>query len=129
MLERVDVVFVHIQQAETVQWYETALGLSLGRREGHWTEFGMSGGVRFALDRISDSPSEVERQSILVSFRVDSLAEAVRELQARGVRFFEGPSGVIQGAWSWSALLTVGPRFTAVSQGSDLVGRVVNHIS
>ena len=91
-----DVVFVHVRKPETLAWYRDVLGLRIGFNDGHWAELGQSNHVRFALDRVSPPTSEVERQAILVSFRVDSVAEAVEELQARGVRFFEGRSGVIQ---------------------------------
>ena len=91
-----DVVFVHVRKPETLAWYRDVLGLNVVFDDGHWAELGQSSNVRFAIDRVSPPISDVERQAILVSFRVESVAEAVEELQARGVRFFERGSSVIQ---------------------------------
>jgi len=96
ILRGLDVVFRHIQRRETVAWYRDVLGLDLLRDDGHWAEFAASDAVRFALDRPEGAQSEVERQAVVLSFRVEDIQEAVETLQSRGVRFFEGCAGIVR---------------------------------
>ena len=97
MIEGIDVVFRHIRRPETVAWYRDVLGLNLLHDDGHWAEFSLSDGVRFALDRPEDAPSAFEMQPVVVSFRVRDMEQAVSMLQSRGVHFVEGgPRGIIQ---------------------------------
>jgi len=95
ILRGLDVVFRHIQRQETVAWYRDVLGLDLLHDDGHWAEFAASDGVRLALDRPMGMPSETERQAVVISFRVEGIQQAVATLQSRGVRFFEGHSGIV----------------------------------
>jgi len=89
MIRGIDVTFLHSPNfSDLTRWYSEVLGLKTGYGDGHWQEFAMSDGSRFAIDAGSDEPSEVERQPIVVSFRVDDIAGVVAELVAKGVAFY-----------------------------------------
>lgn len=48
----------------------------------------MKNGSRFALDFISYPTSTVQKQSIMLSFEVENIHEAVEELAKKKVRFY-----------------------------------------
>lgn len=110
IIKGIDVVFAHISRQETVAWYRDVLGLELLYEDGHRAEFETSDAVRFALDHVGDHPSEVERQRIMISFRVRDLQDAISALQVRGVVFHEGATGIVN---------DVGPSLVATFRDPD----------
>ncbi len=111
MIRGVDVVFLHTSSlSELTEWYRDVLGLEAGYGDGHWQEFVMAEGSRFALDGMSDQPSEVERQHTMVSFRVDDIELAMAELRSNGVVFYPNGEG---------AVFDVGPALVASFQDPE----------
>ena len=106
----VDVVYLHTPHAQLANWYADVLGLPKGYGDGHWQEFSLPDGTRFAMDFTAFPRSVVEKQSVMISYRVADIEAAVREFTARGVRFFEGGSGII---------FDVGPSLVATFQDPD----------
>lgn len=97
MIEGIDVVFVHVKDPIVMsKWYSNTLGLQIGLQtpDLSWQEFQFKSDrppTRFALDHPGPKPSEVERQRILVSFKVSDIHNTVKELEAKGVIFFGDP--------------------------------------
>ncbi len=83
-----------------VAFYRDVLGLPLLEREEGCALFDAGGGALFELwpqGLASAEMKQPERQSLRVALRVENLAAAVSELQARGVRFC-GEMGEYKGA-------------------------------
>lgn len=110
MIQGIDVVFVHTSHKELGDWYAEVLGLRQGYGDGHWQEYEMREGSRFALDRTMFPRSEVEKQAIMISFRVGNIHDAVDELASRGVRFYREGEEMI---------MDVGPALVATFQDAD----------
>jgi len=106
----IDVVYLHTPHPELADWYTDVLGLSKGYGDGHWQEFSLQSGGRFALDFTSFPRSVVEKQSVMISYRVTDIAEAVQVFTERGVKFFNSADGVIFDA---------GPSLVATFQDPD----------
>jgi predicted enzyme related to lactoylglutathione lyase len=87
MIQGIDVVFLHSPDKDLAQWYAEVLGLKVHLSDGPWTEFKTGRVARFAVEH-TDSPYEVENQSIMISFRVDDISQAVESLAGRGVNFY-----------------------------------------
>jgi hypothetical protein len=64
------------------------LGIPIEAEYPGWTEFNLPAGSRFAVDHVTSSRSPVEQQPIVLSFEVDDVQVAVRELAEKGVRFW-----------------------------------------
>ncbi len=95
MIQGIDVIFLHTQDKSLQRWYADVLGLELGRQDGGWVEFNMQTRSRFAVEQVSTTPSQVENQPIMISFRVDNIYQAVETLAARGVHFHPTPETTI----------------------------------
>ncbi len=91
----IDVVYLHTPHTELADWYTDVLGLSKGYGDGHWQEFSLPSGSRFAMDFTSFPRSVVEKQSVMISYRVVDITEAVRVFSERGVKFFNSADGII----------------------------------
>lgn len=100
----VDVVYLHTPHRELSSWYRDTLGLSPGYGDEGWQEFILPEGSRFALDFTSFPRSVVEKQAVMLSFRVADIHEAVRVLTRRGVAFYPNAEG---------AVMDVGPTLVA----------------
>ena len=94
MILGIDVVYIHTKNpVELAQWYKEILGLeiSLSTPDKHWQEFNFKKDdipTKFALDSIGDKPSKVEKQPIMISFKVADIEETVKELEIKGIEFY-----------------------------------------
>ena len=96
MIEAIDVVFIHSQKGEELaSWYARVLGLPQNVIAPEWRELKLKEGARFAVDCTSFPRSTIEKQPIVISFKVRDIKEAVKTLETRGVTFYEGDSGKI----------------------------------
>lgn len=85
----VEVAFVHSGNGQQLaEWYEEVLGLPRRFGDDHWIEFAVGGASRFAIDVTGFPRSEVEAQPLMISFTVDDLEAAVRDLDGKGVAFY-----------------------------------------
>ena len=96
MILGIDVVYLHVFDSETLgKWYSEVLGLELKFKtpDHSWQEYDLSKSppTRFAVEAISMPISKVEKQSIMISFRVDDVEVSVQDLEKKGVRFFGDP--------------------------------------
>ncbi len=110
MIKGIDVVFIHTPHKELGDWYTKILGLEPGFHDGHWQEFVIENGSRFALDFTSYPQSVIEKQSIMVSFVVDDINVAVEHFSSTGVKFYPTKEETI---------FDVGPAFVATFQDPD----------
>ena len=88
MIKGIDVVYLHSDRHELGAWYREVLGLAEGYSDAHWQEFQMEEGSRFAMDFTAYPKSVVEKQAVVISFKVDDIESAVEELAAKGVKFY-----------------------------------------
>ncbi len=88
MINGIGVTYIHTPNKELADWYEKTLGLKKGYGDEAWQEFQTNNGSRFALDFISYPSSTVQKQSIMISFTVDDIYQAVENLSKKGVRFY-----------------------------------------
>jgi predicted enzyme related to lactoylglutathione lyase len=88
MIQGIDVVFLHSPYRELSNWYAEVLGFEKTFQDGSWTEFKTQGNTRFAVEHVGYPRSVVENQSVMISFRVTDIQQAVDALAARGVRFY-----------------------------------------
>ena len=89
MIQGLSVAYIHSPNGGTLsEWYSKTLGLPVGASFPGWTEFKMASGSRFAIDGTEFPRSIVEKQPIMLSFLVDDIHRAVKELAARGVEFY-----------------------------------------
>ncbi|MHA1121256.1 MAG: VOC family protein [Candidatus Heimdallarchaeota archaeon] len=75
------------------KWYQEKLGLKIDQKtpDLDWQEFTLENErpqTRFALDYSGPNPSQVEQQSIVISFKVANIKTAVEELEKKGIEFF-----------------------------------------
>ena len=110
MIKGIDVAFIHTDKMNDLRdCYRENLGLDVVYGDGHWEEFGMSSGSRFAPDGIvSSTPSPVVQQAIMISFAVDDIHAAMNKLAARGVEFYPSVDKTI---------FNVGPTLVATFRG------------
>lgn len=103
MIIGIDVVFFHAKNPRTLsKWYNTTLGLKIGfvTDDHSWNEFEFDEErppTRLAIEYEGSSPSVVEKQRIMVSFRVVDIHSTIRELENRGVVFYGAPKVVEEG--------------------------------
>ncbi|NHJ03653.1 MAG: VOC family protein [Candidatus Heimdallarchaeota archaeon] len=107
MIKGIDVVFIHVKNPEKMaKWYKENLGFEISYRTSDhtWQEFRMpnSPQTRFALDYSDSNPTEVEQQSIMISFKVDNIQLAISELEKKGIVF-----------WGKNKVIDVGPTLIA----------------
>ncbi len=96
MILGIDIVYLHVFDSESLsKWYTEVLGLDLKfKTDDHgWQEYdlGMSPPTRFAIEAVRMPISQTEKQSIMISFRVDNVTRMVTELEKMGVKFFGEP--------------------------------------
>ena len=96
MILGIDVVFLHVKDPDKLsQWYKNILELELGfiTPDKHWQEFNLPerNFTRFAIDYVSDQASIVEKQKIMVSFKVLDIHSCVEKLESKGIEFFGDP--------------------------------------
>ncbi|HUU78281.1 MAG TPA: VOC family protein [candidate division Zixibacteria bacterium] len=107
MIKGIDVVFIHVKNPEKMaKWYKENLGFDISYKTPDlgWQEFRMpnSPQTRFALDYGGPNPSEVEQQTIMISFKVDNIQLAITELEKKGIIF-----------WGKNKIMDVGPTLIA----------------
>ena len=97
VIQGIDVVYFHARDAEKMgKWYNEVLGLDFKfKTDDHsWQEFDFDKrlSTRLAIEvaPLLD-PSPVERQSIMISLRVNDVDEVVDTLENHGVEFFGTP--------------------------------------
>ena len=97
LIKGIDVIYLHAHNAETTgQWYEEVLGLHVKFKtpDNSWQEydFEKSPPTRFAIESTSSvGASSVEKQSIMISLRVDDVESTVDALEDKGVEFYGSP--------------------------------------
>ncbi|MFW9908383.1 MAG: VOC family protein [Candidatus Thorarchaeota archaeon] len=97
MITGIDIVFLHVKDsAKMIEWYKEKLGLDISfvSEDGSWTEFRFPenrSATRFAIEYIKDNSSEVEKQSIMVSFRVDDISKCIANLESKKIEFYGTP--------------------------------------
>jgi len=110
MITGIDVVFIHSPHKELGEWYASTLGLEKGYGDGGWQEFTLASGSRFGLDYTSYPMSVVEKQAIIISFKVDDIHQTVEELSSKGVKFYPSMD---------TTIFDVGPSWVATFQDPD----------
>ena len=97
VIQGIDVIYFHARNAEKMgKWYHKILGLTIKFKtsDHSWQEFDFDNSppTRLAIEatQLLDT-SAVEKQSIMISFRVNDVDEAVSTLEKRGVKFFGTP--------------------------------------
>lgn len=96
MIVGIDVVYLHVFDSESLgRWYSEILGLDFKFKtpDNSWQEYNLSQSppTRFAIEAIGMPISNVEKQPIMISFRVNDVKEMVANLEKKGVRFFGDP--------------------------------------
>lgn len=112
MIKGIDVAYIHTPNKKLADWYEETLGLKKAYGDDHWQSFQMSNGSRFAMDFISYPSSTVQKQSIMISFQVDDIQNAVETLAKKGVRFY--PDNDLK-----KTIFDVGPTLVATFEDPD----------
>ena len=79
------------------QWYQETLGVRLGftTPDKSWQEFDLPTErppTRFALDSPHGKRSDVEEQSIMISFKVEDIYAVVRSLESKGIELYGTPT-------------------------------------
>ena len=106
----IDVVFLHSPHSELRDFYTQKLGLTPGYGDDHWQEFIMPEGSRFGLDFTGYPRSVIEKQVVMISFKVADIHQAVSLLKGKGVSFAETPQGIV---------FDVGPTLVATFKDPD----------
>jgi hypothetical protein len=88
MILGIDVTFVHSPHRESADWYADIMRLPRAYGDDGWQSFQVVEGSRFAIDYTSFPRSAVEKQAIILSFKVDDIRQEVETPAARGVRFY-----------------------------------------
>ena len=96
MIRGIDVVYLHALKTEEIGiWYSEVLGLKIAfeTSDQSWREFDFkeSPSTRFAVEATDQQSSEIEKQHIMISFRVDDIKEFVKSLEEKGVEFYGSP--------------------------------------
>lgn len=92
MILGIDVVFIHVKDPKKLaRWYKKKLGLDFTfiTPDLSWQEctFKTKEGTRFALDFQGENPSTVEKQRIMISFKVDDIQKSIANLEKKEVSF------------------------------------------
>lgn len=112
MIKGISVAYIHTPNKKLADWYEEKLGLKKGYGDESWQAFETNHGSKFALDFISYPSSTVQKQSIMISFDVDDIKSAVRDLAQKGVRFY--PDNDLS-----KTIFDVGPTLVATFEDAD----------
>ena len=102
MILGIDVVYLHVLDSESLgKWYSEVLGLELKFKTFNYGcqeyDFDKSPPTRFAVEAIGMPISKVEKQPIMLSFRVADIKDSVNELEKKGVEFFGSPKIMKEG--------------------------------
>jgi extradiol dioxygenase family protein len=112
MIKGIDVTYFHTPNKELSDWYCEKLGLEKGYSDDHWHGINVKEGSGFGFDIIGFPSSTVQKQSIMISFKVDDIHAAVKEFAAKGVRFY--PDNDIE-----KTIFDVGPKLVATCEDPD----------
>jgi len=94
MILGIDVVFIHAKDpVKLSNWYKEVLEIEIGFQTSDfsWQEFKFSEerpSTRFAIDYGGENPSEVEKQPIIISFKVNDIHGVVEKLEKKGIKFY-----------------------------------------
>ena len=94
MILGIDVVFIHAKYpVKLTNWYKEILEIEIGFQtpDFSWKEFNFSENrtpTRFAIDYGGENLSEVEKQPIVISFKVADIYDVIEKLESKGIRFF-----------------------------------------
>lgn len=82
-------VYVYTAELDRMRkFYEGALGVAAGTREGNWVPFGL-GGATFALHQAhEDGGTELTKPNL--SFGVDNIEEVVGRFESAGAKVLQG---------------------------------------
>lgn len=105
MISGIEVAYVHGrgERDRLVTWYSNTLELGPPEESGHWHEYRLDDGSRFALDIPGPIRTEVEKQRVVISFRVEDIRSAVRTLIERGVVFASKEDPIFDVGPAWVA--------------------------
>lgn len=112
MIKGIDVTYIHTSNKELADWYHETLGLEKAYGDDHWQSMVMGDGSGFGFDFIGYPSSTVQRQPIMISFKVDDIEKAVEELKNKGVRFY--PDNDPE-----KSIFDVGPKLVATCEDPD----------
>lgn len=112
MIKGIDVTYIHSPNKELKDWYTDTLGLKEAYGDDHWQGYNMEEGSGFGLDFIGYPSSTVQKQSVMISFKVDDIQAAVKDLSKKGVRFY--PDNDIT-----KTIFDVGPKLVATFEDPD----------
>ena len=124
MILGIDVVYLHAFKAKDLSdWYSEILGLELkfNSSDNSWQEyrFRENPPTRFAIESVGMNPSEVEKQNIMISFRVDDVKTMVRNLEEKGIEFLGSPKIKKEGFSIFATLQDPGGNWIQLSQRVD----------
>lgn len=89
MIRGIDVAYLHSPHGdELATWFGETLGIQTSASFPGWRELDVGEGSRLGIDVTSFPRSVVEKQAVMLSFRVDDIEAAVEELAAKGVSFY-----------------------------------------
>ena len=111
MIKKIDVAYIHSPHGKQIaEWYANHLGLPIAAEFPGWTEFGMESGSRFGVDHTGFPSSTVQKQAVVLSFAVDDIHGAVRQMARNGIKFYPSPE---------KAIFDVGPSLVATFEDPD----------
>ena len=122
MIDGINVVFIHVKDpVKLANWYKEILELEIGfsTPDLHWQEFTLPENrspTRFALDSIGDDPSEVEKQSIMISFKVSDIVQAVWRLESKGIEFYGKEKIIDAGSTLFATFRDIEENWIQISQ-------------
>jgi predicted enzyme related to lactoylglutathione lyase len=124
MILGVDVVYIHSSDTEDLgAWYAEVLGLQLAFKtsDSRWQEFNFddSPSTRFAIESLRTRSSEIEQQSIMISFRVDDVEAMVEKLEQKGVKFYGSQKTIREGHSLFATLQDPAGNWIQLSQRID----------
>lgn len=112
MIKGIGTAYIHTPNKELADWYADKLGLKKGYGDDHWQAYETQSGSTFALDFIGYPSSTVQKQSIMISFEVEDIKQAVEELAAKNVRFYPDND-------KEKTIFDVGPALVATCEDPD----------
>lgn len=112
MIKGIDVSYIHTNNRELADWYSEKLGIEKGYGDNHWQSINMSDGSGFGFDFIGYPSSTVQKQAIMLSFKVDDIHQSVKELASKGVRFYPDNDTA-------KTIFDVGPKLVATCEDPD----------
>jgi predicted enzyme related to lactoylglutathione lyase len=111
MIRGIGVAYIHsADRAKLAAWYAQKLDIPIAAEYPGWAEMQVESGSRFGIDQTNFPRSAVEKQPVILSFLVDDIHAAVKELASRGVRFVPSPE---------TTVFDVGPSLVATFVDAD----------